>query len=515
MASTSPDPKQHYKQLRKLSLSRLWEEEVPRFQAARGEQRADLVAIIRAVGAGFSEQGTTQQKAQARQWLRSLLEDKNEKVRRYAIQALPKLGGGTMDESDLLDLLHNTQSATERKHLTDTLSKIGSHATLEALDQVDASRTQAVEQRVKATIARRQSPSTLPLTARLKECTDLHLHLRTRRGLESILLEELTANPTLQGRLSVVKSKAGLLVAKIEKSVSLLELHELRCFSELGFLLGSVKHTSSVTEVADLIATERTAQILSQLTTGPLRYRLNAEEGNLTRVQLRQLAEHIFQRRPQLLNDSREAPWEIVLLTEGQRLIVELRPRLRPDPRFAYRIHDIPAASHPPLAAAMARLGEAIAGDMVWDPFCGSGIELVERSLRGQVRGLFGTDLNGNAVVIARTNLRAAKVEPPQLKLLCADFRRAQQVMNWPTESLSLIITNPPLGKRVPIADLREMMEELLRLSSMLLQPGGRLVLINPCPNLRKPVNLQRQFHQQVDLGGFSAMLEKYVKAQR
>ena len=64
-------------------------------------------------------------------------------------------------------------------------------------------------------------------------------------------------------------------------------------------------------------------------------------------------------------------------------------------------------------ATVLARLAGAEPDDVVWDPFCGSGLELIERTLLGGVSRIFGTDLSEEAVVIAGQNLAAAVAETP------------------------------------------------------------------------------------------------------
>src|SRR5205085_6866374 len=102
---------------------------------------------------------------------------------------------------------------------------------------------------------------------------------------------------------------------------------------------------------------------------------------------------------------------------------VELRPRLSPDPRHAHRLADVPAASHPPLAACMARLAGRQENESVWDPFCGSGLELIERALLGGVRRVFGSDRSAEAVAITGRNFAAAQPGTVAARFTCCDFR--------------------------------------------------------------------------------------------
>ncbi len=107
--------KELYRRLRGLSSEQLWKDEVARFDRSGPEERIRRVAVIRAVGVAFSKAGTAKQKAEVRSWLVHLLQDPNEKVRRYAMTALPKLGAGASEEEALLSLLRTTAVEREKR----------------------------------------------------------------------------------------------------------------------------------------------------------------------------------------------------------------------------------------------------------------------------------------------------------------------------------------------------------------------------------------------------------------
>src|SRR5688572_1479319 len=90
----SNSAKDVFRELRGMPWSRLWREEVPQFDTASQDERAARVAIIRAVGTVFHESGNADDKAPVQKWLLRLLEDPQEKIRRYAMNAMPKVGTG-------------------------------------------------------------------------------------------------------------------------------------------------------------------------------------------------------------------------------------------------------------------------------------------------------------------------------------------------------------------------------------------------------------------------------------
>ncbi len=191
---------------------------------------------------------------------------------------------------------------------------------------------------------------------------------------------------------------------------------------------------------------------------------------------------------------------------------MELSPNLTPDPRLYFRVQDVPAASHPPLAACMARLAGKVIDEMVWDPFCGSGLELIERALLGGVRSIRGTDVSADAIEIARKNLTAANLNLVQATFTRCDFRDFQQVKGLGPETVSLVITNPPMGRRVPVADLRGLIEDLLSVAATVLKPGGKLIFANPVRMESSQRSLKLQSRRTVDFGGFQCRLEEYLK---
>ena len=503
--------KELYKQLRALPWEQLWTEDVARFDRASARERFDTVSVIRAVGVVFSESGPATQRDEVRQWLRKLLQDPEEKIRRYAMAALPKIGAGAGDEAELLALLRTGTNERETKYLGKTLDKIGGEATLEILAATCALPAQT-EQKVRASVARSQSPSVIRMDSAITDFATLRIHLRGRTGLEDIVRGEVEA----QGKFRVLEVQPGLVVIRAPAAFTLADIFALRCFGTVGFVLGEVDSTggnASAEAFASIIASPLSQRILTALTTGAIRYRLEFVAKGHQRAAVRDIANRAYALCPQILNDAREAPWAVDIHPTAHGESVELRPRITPDPRHTYRLDDVPAASHPPLAACMARLAGRQENETVWDPFCGSGLELIERALLGGVRGVFGTDLSDQAIAIARRNFAAAQPGFTGANFSCCDFRDFARDKNL--ADLTLIISNPPLGRRVPIRNLRGLFEDLFAVAAKVLAPGGRLVFTNPFHMESPQPSLQLQSRRVVDLGGFECRLELYRKLAR
>jgi len=514
-----------YKRLRDLPKGQLWNSEVPRFDAASPRERMQGVALIRALGSIFSRFGTEEEKAAVRGWLMALLKDPQEKIRRYAMAALPKIGGDEGAEAQMLSLLQENGGEREKRHLGLALEKIGGRATLSFMAQGEPL-PELTQQKVQAAIARRENPGAVELEALLPGKPGMQINLRCRRGLEKIVSEEAVEqlDPDIFRPGQV---RPGCVTLAPLRPFSLSMLYELRSFATVGIRIGLIGNSSGSAwedALAGCIASPTARKIMRTATDGVPRYRLDFPARGHQRGAIRHVVQQAHALAPELLNDARQAPWSVDVIPVGsgprkQRdAIVELRPRLYPDPRLAYRQDDIPAASHPPLAACMARLAAQASPDseeprqVVWDPFCGSGLELIERSMLGGVLAVHGTDLDPAAIAIARANFEAADLENVSGMFTPCDFRDAEKVAGIAPGSITLVITNPPLGRRVRVKDMRGLMADLLLAATKALEPGGLLIFTNPLRDGPSSPSLKLEYRQAIDLGGFDCQLEMYSK---
>jgi predicted RNA methylase len=510
--------KELYRQLRALSWEQLWTDEVPRFDKASPKERSQRVAVVRAVGVVFSESGGPERKEEVKRWLLGLLQDPCEKIRRYAMAALPKIGAGPNEEAELLALLRTTSSGREKKFLAQALEKIGGMATLETIQAGAQALPPLTEQKLKARVARSQSPSAIRMAGLLSDVAGLRIHLRGRRGLEAVVRDEAEEAIRTRGQFRFAGVGGGLVALTPVAPFALADIYALRCFGAVGFVPGgdpASNQAESIETLASVIASSLSRRVLQAFTEGSIRYRLNFIGRGHQRSAVRLLAVRVHALCPEILNDARNVTWTADVYPGGHGHFVEWRPNLTPDPRFYYRRRDVPAASHPQLAACMARLAGRVENEIVWDPFCGSGLELIESALLGGVRGIHGTDLSAAAIAIARDNFAAALVKPVPANFVRGDFRDYAASGSLGPDSVTLIITNPPMGMRVPVPDLRGLIGDLFNVAAKVLRPGGRLVLANPVSMKKPPRSFQLLSRQAVDLGGFDCRMEKYLKLAR
>ena len=516
-----------YKRLRDLPKEELWSRAVPGFNVATPKERMENVAVIRAVGMIFSRFGTEEEKSTVRDWLIGLLKDPQEKIRRYALAALPKIGVGEEGERTMLGLLKSGEGgARETRHLGRALEKVGGEATLAVLEEgIDL--PAITVQKVKAGVSRKAEAGGVLLDTMLPIDSEMKVLLRCRRGLEEFVKDEAKEllSP-LDWRIE--QTMPGCVTLKPLHSsgeFSLAALYRLRCFATVAFPLGSIRGTEGpkwVESLARCIASDRSRDLMVGGTEGSPRYRLEFAGRGHQRGAIRQVIDRAYALCPEILNDSRQAPWSVDVIPMGPmgsrnsgEAIVELRPRLYPDPRLRYRQDDIAAASHPPLAACMARLagsGGSQSNEEIWDPFCGSGLELIERSLLGGVAVAHGTDLDERAIEVARANFKVAHLEGTTAEFTECDFRHAEREASIAPDSISLIITNPPLGRRVRIKDMQGLFADLYTASARALREGGRLIFVNPLRTEPQDPSLKLEYRKTVDLGGFNCRLEMYRK---
>jgi tRNA (guanine10-N2)-dimethyltransferase len=154
-----------------------------------------------------------------------------------------------------------------------------------------------------------------------------------------------------------------------------------------------------------------------------------------------------------------------VKLTEiSAKPFVERRPRRKP---FFH-----PSAMQAKLARCMVNLAQPKAGDLVVDPFCGTGSMLIEASLLGC--RVLGFDIQRRMARGTLRNLRHFNAEPEGV--VVADVRYP------PFTKADCVVTDPPYGisSTTRKRTTRQLVEELLKTVYDALESGRRVCVASP-----------------------------------
>ncbi len=419
-------------------------------------------------------------------WLVSALGDADPKTRRNAARGL-----GKEAESDLLRAFDEAQTEDDRRSFADALSRIGSKGARERIERLATgdlrmARAAVIRDREEA----RADSGAIDVDGDFGEPIVLRFH--TRVGLERLVLEELgdAARPRI--------AAPGIVEARLEGPLS--RALSIRTATHVGFPIDSIRLGEDPADaIVALLGTPRVRKILAAYTTGkPIRFRLSFEGSGHHRQLVWNVAERM--KGSDLVNDPKESTWEVAVTIDGSFLSIELVPRGFADERFAYRVATVPASSHPVIAASLARVTPRRDDDVVWDPFCGAGAELRERSRIGPYKRLIGTDLEQAALDASAKNLAGLEVE-----LEIAD------ALAFDPGGVTAIITNPPMGRRVERGNHRDLLLAFVEHAARVLVPSGVLVWTVPEPRevharaAKAGLVLERAF--TVDMGGFPAAL--------
>lgn len=495
--------------------ARLVSETVTRAKVATRPARGRLARLVGRLAATAPAAAVLE----ARTWLVSALSDTDPKTRHTAARSLGKLRPTETAERKSLEhaLLEawDRGSEEDRRALADALGKVGSKDARDRLAGAQdvgprATRAALMIDREES----REHPGAIDLTRAFDGPVAVRFHARV--GLEAVVEAELGGawRPRIAG--------PGIVDARLEGPLA--RATAIRTALNVGFPLDPVPVREELAEaIVRAIMEPRSLAILRAFAQGgggarpdapreqPIRFRLAWARGGHRRALAWRCAELIAAATSELVNDPRDSTWEVVVEDHDDRVAIELVPRGFLDERFAYRKATVSASSHPTIAAALVRLVPPRADDVVWDPFAGAGAELVERARLGPYRALIGSDIESEAIAAARTNLAAAGITGATLTVADAT--------TFDPGNVSVIVTNPPMGRRVQRGTHGDLLERFVDHAARVLVPGGVLVWAAPDPERlhkraeRAGLVLEHAF--TVDMGGFPAELSIHRARER
>jgi len=435
--------------------------------------------------------------------LHGALDDEGATVRRAALIALAQsTDPGT--EGALLAHWAKLGETAPPRSLLRALGRVGGDAARAALGGYEAEDPRLDEELSRARLmlqrkAGRDAPSAIDGSVRSPR--PFVVDVLCREGLERICADEFTD--------AFLPAVAGVSRVQVTLRGSLDELARCRVMTEFSFPIPLPPGDDIAASVAEALTSEESLTILRAFTRGTIRYRVEWADAGHRRGATWRCVAAVAARCPELANDTRDATWDVVVHESRERGRISLSPRRWADPRFTYRVADIPAASHPTVAAALASFAGVRPDDVVWDPFVGSGLELIERARRGPYARLIGTDIDERALDAAQQNLRAAGIERVTL-------RRGDACIDAP-DGVSMILSNPPHGHRAGFGrDPATLLTRFLLVAYRALCPGGRIVWLSPSPEetarVGRELGMTVRVGAAVDLGGIPVTLQAMTK---
>lgn len=439
------------------------------------------------------------------------LGDGDPKTRRNAAIALGHLRGEDI-ETALLAAWSADPRPEMRRSLAASLGKVGSARAVARLEEASASddpELARIARQARLMVSRTETRADRGRVDDEKTPErPVDVLVLARAGLEEILAQELLDVPAVTDVRVVAPGRVRARLVGPMRG-----LFGARTMLSFAFPLAQEWVADGETDedaVGRALGGDVARAWLAAMTVGAPRYRLAWADGGHRRAATWRAAERVQARAPELVNDPSASLWEAVVETEGRFVDVSLAPRGLTDPRFTWRAADVPAASHPTVAAALARLVGARDDDVVWDPFVGSASELVERARLGPCRALFGSDLEPRALASAQKNLDAAGV---RATLLVGDATTLRP------PGVNVVVTNPPMGRRaVRTSGLADTLDRFVAHVGAVLPPGGRFVWIAPWPERGRTAasqaGLTLDWSRTLDMGGFEAEIQRFVRGR-
>ncbi|MEO8875798.1 MAG: HEAT repeat domain-containing protein, partial [Polyangiaceae bacterium] len=408
-------------------------------------------------------------------WLSDILKDDADAgVRKRAARALGQAKDADVEEA-LVDAWKRESDLPVLRAIAESLGKVGSAQVSEILGakKIEDAELERIVQRARLIIDRTdiRTAATRTIEPKRKPSRPLVTRFRCRAGLAPLVASELDTSFGAQ----VVSPS--VVEAMLTQSVS--ACFTSRCALDFGFVVAPELVTGNDVEAAVVRALVKARKIFGELEKAPHRFRLSFTGSGHRRGSVWKIAESVRTAAPELVNDPTESTWEVVVRERAAAGKTHVELLLLPsgleDPRFTYRVRDVPAASHPTIAAALARVAGARPNDIVWDPFVGSGSELIERAKLGSFARLIGSDIDDKALEASRENAKAAGV--------AIELVSANALTFDPGTKVSLVISNPPMGRRLHRdTDLRVFLDRFLSHAASLLEPDGRIVWVSPLP---------------------------------
>lgn len=219
---------------------------------------------------------------------------------------------------------------------------------------------------------------------------------------------------------------------------------------------------------------------------------------------------------------------ELVFAIDDNQVLIGETLAVQPFKSLSYRDYNRPARDDksgmipPKLAQIMLNLAQVQdKGDMIIDPFCGSGTIITEAMLMGY-NSLLGSDKSAKAINDTRRNIdwirQQYEIKDVKVKLLVKNSLDLSKFVK--TASVSAIVSEPYLGPQRGQLDFASVLSELEDLYNRsisefykVLKPGGRVVMVWPMFYGNRVINPDISHFKHIKVLSFDSSLDSNFKS--
>ena len=234
--------------------------------------------------------------------------------------------------------------------------------------------------------------------------------------------------------------------------------HTRAALAELTRGLRRIDFAAALTLLGDVrtLSDNATFDVVASLL-GRRNYNRYAVEDAAGHVVAAALGERYVSRNPDAAQRSGEAgdtadsDFTVRLSLSGDAVDVALRVPRKPLHRRPWKLDTGPGTLHPPLAAALVRIGRSENGaNAILDPFCGDGTIAIEAAITSPDAKILAADIDGDRLRHARANAaRAGTAVAGRIEFVQADAGRTSWRDDSAADRFDAVVTNPPWNRAV------------------------------------------------------------------
>ena len=320
-------------------------------------------------------------------------------------------------------------------------------------------------------------------------------------------LEKLTLQQLPKGSCSAVKAARGVIFLHTKRLADIMKIRTVKGYL-FRFCSNPLKQDAPP-EIGEEMMRAGLARYVSAMLKGKAPYyfridmRTNMAMGDRSKFTSRLAARIEDESGFLLVNSPTDYEFTIRLIDNGKGVFsAYLEMNTLPDRRFLYRKYTLATSTHPVKAAEMMEAASPwlSANASVLDPFCGTGVLLIERDRKLRTANLYGVDRYGEAIRMAGKN---ATLAGRDIFLICRDCLEFTHKYRFD----EIVTEVPAVSDRMPFDMLEELLASFTYRLPVWLKEGGIACICTSEPDMFRNC-LARA-------GGLTVLLEMELSGNR